>query len=271
MSDIQDKTFDRLFKDKLDSFEGNVPTDMWGRISNELDGGEKHGRSEEKVAPFVKPKMRESGIRWSYAASIALLLGIGVVLLNRPKSIIYLNAGNQLPEMAEELDRYTVDVPGESQWSDQRDVQADDEQLEYAALGLHEHDKEDALSAVDWGTQRNTDIHTENPLAESDLPASNVAEVKNPTIAVELSEEPIVVDENAFAVLASNVPHLVVVEDSYPAEKKSFDVSKVLNYVVGVVDKGDDKVLAFKRDDEGSISIAFNLKSLRRKKQDYMN
>ncbi|WP_028298256.1 hypothetical protein [Olivibacter sitiensis] len=276
MKDIRDKEFDQFFRDKLEDLTAGVPGDMWERISKELEDGQEKVSGGGHIMALVPEKKLLRNRWWRYAAAIALLLGISAVWMNRPKEVIYLNAGSQFRERA--VDRVeTTENKGEiGELSAGQYAQANSSEegkSEIPVMARQERKSEGMSDIIKQSIERKVEKTDEMELVEEGpMLAHNTNMQREEEVDAQVNRiETIVVEENTYAMLDATPEEPIVIEEANALGKKNFDVSHVLNYVVGVVDKGEDKVLAFKRDDEGSISIALNFRSLRKKKQEYIN
>ncbi|MBK0383725.1 hypothetical protein I5M32_12220 [Pedobacter sp. SD-b] len=84
-----DKDFDQFFKSSFEDFEVQSAANSWDKITAGLE---------------KKPKSKSFGMFWMAAASIVVVLGIGIGLYTKPKEVIKLrgNADEVLNQVAQE-------------------------------------------------------------------------------------------------------------------------------------------------------------------------
>ena len=68
-----DKDFDQIFKSSFEDFEVQPAANSWDKITDKLD---------------KKPKKKSFGVFWMAAASVVVVLGIGIGLFTKPTEVI---------------------------------------------------------------------------------------------------------------------------------------------------------------------------------------
>lgn len=271
MNDIRDKVFDQLIKDKLEGFLPEVPTTLWDRIHVGLE--EQDQKTSPAVVPLYTKESSRWWIKWSYAAAVAVFLGIGLTFVREPNEVIYLSAQQQQQEAIEHQDTRFME---EAQQAFQ-DKHQKNQGLNQKTTTSNKVTESPARSVAKATEARPIVQHTDDGSKPHQklalVQANHDISPKEQAAEIQLAVEPFVVEENAFTYAQVADTDVVIVDEPGPtnADKRRFGVSNVLNYVVGVVDKNEEKVLAFNHDDEGSISLAFNRKALKKRKQSYAN
>lgn len=79
-----DKDFDAFFKSSFEDFEVTPATDSWAKVSKKID----------------KPTRKKFSLFWMAAASIVIVLGIGVSLYTKPTEVIKLHPDGEKEMMA---------------------------------------------------------------------------------------------------------------------------------------------------------------------------
>jgi hypothetical protein len=236
---MSDKEFDKLFQQKFEALEVEPSGAVWKGI-------------EIEVRQKGKPK-RDKYILWGAAASILLVIASAIwfapqkekIWLQQEKLVIADSSGPErspvLPDKSKEERKMTADA------------------------------REPVQVAVD--VEQPQQLATKKPPAEQarSLNPAEVAEVPQPTV-----EE--IPNADAIGALNAIASTVVKMDDELPKEslviaaatedapdergRKGRDVKSIgdlVNFVVGKVDKRQDKLIQFKDNDEGSFITGLNL------------
>lgn len=238
MEPMQDNIFDRAVKSKVDSFEPKVPDRLWVNISAQLN--------ERNVAPLKKNKK----FAWMKMAAAIVLLLIGATwYTHRSKEVIYLTANTKQQATAEE----------------KQPVLAQNEPMRSASV------MDRVVQPMNDEGEKNPSKTTvvqhpiEIPITE-EMPTSVY---RRPVIEEEVSQSALTPIYAGIAltdeIRASNLVQTAVLvqQRDQKKDKKKFEVSDVLNYLIGSMNQGKDKVVSFANDDEGSLKVAVDFKALK--------
>lgn len=228
---MQDKEFDKVFRDKFDAFELDPPAMVWDEVSSSLDNA----------------SMKSGLGYWWAAASIAGVLLVGLWFM-RPVTEIRLHAAVPKPvepvraedpqvsakqQLAETLASLTIN----DQHEKRKLVRLKERFRESRAALSRTVDQIDLTKGVDASllAARKT---TTTPLVEELQIAVN-----NQPVSGELS----------YA--------MVTVADDEPVRSKQGlrSITDIFNFVLSKVDKRKDKLLEFSETDEGALVSGINL------------
>lgn len=237
MQPMSDKELDELFQQRFGSFDAEPSAAVWNKITNELDN--KKGR--KKSFPIF----------WMAAASVVVVLGLGVYLFN-PKETIKLR-GKAVAEQVTVTPEAPVELPV----------------IEQPSIALNTPaNMEEELTSVKKQPQK-TRIAIEPKKA---LPIQTVAETvksleKHPAI---VSEE-IIVPEKTDSSMNTNADNKLILaaistdidsNDKQVREiqrRKITSIGSLVNFVVARVDRREDKIIEFTDNGEGSEITGINL------------
>lgn len=238
---MPDETFDKGIREKFESFEPKIPNDLWSSIAEQLD--------ENAVMPITGRAKRKSPFVWlRVAAAIAVLIGLGMYYVRRTPEVVYLSAKEEAINEKVKEEEAKAPVQAETKSGDIVDDRQAAKSYDYAS---NVRSKEQAAAV------------TESPLIEDEQ-----VELRRPVI----EEEVIAIHAPLYEMddASENKVQLALVKT--PAlsdkvlklrEKKSFGVDEILNYVVRSVGHGEERVLSFASDDEGTLKVAVDLKAIK--------
>lgn len=242
MEHMQDEHFDRWMKDKLSTYEPEVPPFVWAGIDHQL-----RKKEEEKVKV-----VRYSFRKWMAmaAAAIVILCSVAFLKWEASSEVIYLKA-ESAPEAAPR--RFESSSPSPEVLTALQGGRPDPEAaVKMVSKGSAEErhlasGRQDQSPAYRSPALLDASVHRETLFVKKSSPPLNLPHLKAiplPQVRLEPDEEP---------VLMADVS----------TRKNGFQISGLLNSVVAAVDKGEQKFIEFKNDDEGSLSFAVNVKSVK--------
>lgn len=243
---MRDKTFDNSIRDKVRAFEPHVPENVWANIEAGLD-----------QKPLVSLDRGKNKFFWLRVAAVTLVfIGAGMFYINRPREVIYLTANGKkenIKAIVSSIESTTGQKP-----SGQENENKVEQIIRKPFVGQQkaaiEKAEEQALVAV---LLEETNLTASAPVLEHPILAE---EVKRPELNALYSS---VQEKKLVNVFIDEQPGLIVLAREPSKDKKRFGVSDLLNYIVKPVNQGDQKVLSFADDDEGSIRVAVHLKALK--------
>lgn len=242
MEPMQDKLFDKDIRDMVHNYEPQVPADLWKKIESELDG------NRHKV---VEINSNKTGGWWlKIAAAIVALLGGISWLTQQRNEVLYLHADKSNITVTEEPPETFAQTTGKS------NIEFD------GNTSVLPHDAEAPIIVAHFASER-----MEEPVlyAETGKDAARERrldqEVSGPLLALgeRSSRDLVFVREIPLAKINGGI----IEASTTQQKKKTLMVSDLLNYVVAPMNKGEEKVLSFTNDDEGSIRLAISLKALK--------
>jgi hypothetical protein len=234
MQHMQDKEFDRLFKERFEDAEVQPSANLWGNIAEELE---------------PQRRRRLPVYWWSAAAVILVTVGIGLL---RPKTgeKIRLQSKGEIAG-AEVLLKDTLSFPaGQALISS---VAAEDQDTMNVSTPLVIAPRYDAAE------EKN------NLFAVQPNPVDSRPDTKKPEpVAIgnaEQKDKTVVADEVmiARADLAVNNDTEMATEVSSQEHKGIRNVGDLVNFVVNKVDKRENKIVQFDTDDDNSSLVSLNL------------
>lgn len=247
--------FDRKIRERMAHFTPDVSAGLWAKIEAGLPDGT-HGAAAQLAGPRRKPS------RWWWAAAAVLAVSLLSYWFTRPVDVIYLQGKTTTPEAVS---------PPQTTGRDNT-----------------------AQPAMETGDTTPGPVRTAQEIPQETAPvrampatAEPVREappaalaVRQPPVVIETaSVAPVVPDERAVAdtvaIRLAEVPEVqppVVPYDTATemlastAPSKPFGVSRLLNFVIGTVDRREEKAVTFSSDSEGSLKVEFNLAGNRSRK-----
>ena len=247
---MQDKEFDRIFNSKFNEFEVTPSPMVWDGIADELD----KKSTRRSIIPFL-----------SIAASIIVLLGIGVLFLqqktdnNQPVQKI---AAKYHPEILKqtEITSSTLHQPNER-----------------TVLNTHHIISHVVKPVVPVQTESNMDNNTvkETMAVKVDNQPALIAAVPVAPVAVQPLDVPAPPKMvNIEQQKPAERPVMIAAaeqENTPPVKKRGIhSVGSLINAIVAKIDKREDKIIEFtdnEDDDSESMITGINLGIIKRKKQ----
>ncbi|WP_214225868.1 hypothetical protein [Pedobacter sp. B4-66] len=226
---MQDKEFDKLFRDRFDGAEMQPSTNLWDSISKELS---------------PKPK-RSLPVYWMAAAVAVIAVTVGLLMPKEEKIRLQATAvvNNEVA-----TDSSVVVTKASSQLSDVSSAVAD--KVESTPLIIAPRvklsSKEKELAALQPNTTINRPVY------------------KQPEVVKELAKvQPKVEPPKEEVVLAKvdlPVENTDVITETEPQENRGIrNVGDLVNYVVNKVDKREKKLIQFDTNDDNSSLVSINI------------
>jgi hypothetical protein len=254
MKPMLDKDFDELFKSSFEDFEV-TPTDSWTKISKKINSN---------------PIRKKFPLFWMAAASIVIVLGIGVSLYTKSTEVIKLHPDGEKEMMANlTQEQKTVSetapvVNEEIRNSSQKPVKNIDKDIK-------------TIKANKLAT--NTTVEPDNPAnepIETDLEVvKNVKPLRTKLVTERLLEQE---EINKLKVSAAtnladnNKQSFAEIEPTteFPARKTRISsMGDLVNFVVAKVDKREEKIIKMSKTQESDNEITgINLGLFKFRKQD---
>ncbi len=249
-----DKDFDAHFKSSFEGYEIAPATDSWTKIS-------------EKINP--KPKRKGFPVFWMAAASVIIVLGIGIGLYTKPTEVIKLHPDGDSEMMANLAQEQKAPI-----------------KVVEAPETIAKPSKKPALRTVANKPLTKESVAVEKVLVDettliNEPVEMELASVKNaksvrPKLVTEhlLEQEEISnlkkVDAVTLTKTNDSVTENTVFASAFSTKKlKISSVGDLVNFVVAKVDKRDDKLIKISKTDESDNEIiGINLGLIKFNKRD---
>ncbi len=273
MKEISDKEFDGFFKSSFEGFEVEPSTNSWENITQKLD---------------QKPAKKKFPIYWTAAASVVIVLGLGIALYQQPDEIIKLRPDQDKSMAAvtevEILDNNSAPVEAEQPIDktslvknnkvSNNNFQPSSKLSSKVVLASNTNNAKKNISNDATKALEINVLNTETV----DNKTQELAETK--PVKLRSVTERILADEalknrkgmevmpNKVLAAQSNTDEDLNGEGTNPDRKlKIKSVGDLVNFVVAKVDKRDDKIIKMSKTDESDNEITgINLGLFRFKK-----
>ncbi|MEO5910663.1 MAG: hypothetical protein ABIP95_07225 [Pelobium sp.] len=260
MKQVSDKEFDGLFKSSFEDFEVQPSAKSWEKITNQLD---------------AKPAGKKIPIFWSVAASVIVVLGIGIGLYTKPTAVIKLRP-DQTEEMMANLEsertkgelaednRANVAVEniteGQNYTASHSSFTPIDNSKELAALNSVASEKNISNDATKGTTNSvlNTNTAIQNTKQQElvQVKPNRPTTVTERILAEEASKIKPELETKHETVLAQNtIDENLGNSANINRRSKIKSVGDLVNFVVAKVDKRDDKIIEVSRTDESDNEV----------------
>ncbi len=238
---MPDETFDKGIREKFESFEPKIPNDLWSSIAEQLD--------ENPMMPIAGRAKRKNTFTWlRVAAAVAVLIGLGMYYVRPTSEVVYLSAKEEVIDKKVKEEEAKASVRLETKSGDIVDDRQASKSYDYAS---NVRRKEQAAIALESRAAEAEHVELRRPVIEEEVFAVEAPSYERG-------------DGSPSHVQLSLVKTPVLSDKSFKLrEKKSFGVDEILNYVVRSVGHGEEKVLSFASDDEGTLKVAVDLKAIK--------
>lgn len=232
MQTMSDKEFDKLFKDKFDSFEINPSPVVWDGIENKLENRQK------KPFPFFS----------AAAASMAAIVAVSLWLMPEKKPIrLYGKVKPAVVSLSEGV-------------NEDNNIESND-----VVLPIVSAPSEDYVKVSKRRSKRRIVISAPEEQVNAPVTQSFVASVEEKQTEQKIEESPILVTSiaeisNTRSMLALKpLPEEEKINDEERVKSKIKTVGDLVNFVVRKVDKRKNKIIEFSKEDEGDVVSGLNL------------
>jgi hypothetical protein len=265
---MHDNDMDALFRSKLDNFEQEPSARVWDNISTELHGA---ADRRKRLIPLLR-----------IAASVAILIAAGLFFLPRNKKADGVKPDkNKLARITPvkipvKPLQTTVGRPVNKAVKVQQVVNTPSQQQQIAAVHKVNSQPVPALASTSVNKQTATDPDKTDAIANSQQ-ATVLAAVPNkdiitkpvvPDVETSLKGTNLTQEAGTKPVLAAtNIPADDDTKPSPVKKHKARGFGSILNAMIGVVDKRQDKIIEFTDTDEGDTITGINLGIVKIKKQ----
>lgn len=254
MQPMSDKELDQLFQQKFGDFQPEASPELWNRINREL--GEVSAEKKRRTFP----------VAWMAAASVAVVVLAGVWLMRNPATaptkltkptaqVAQHTAGNRPQVVAENAGAAPEAVPGtpvqKTPVSERRTIAASRTSGTAAAA---------RLSAPKEAIQEEPVVPPQQATGIATLAAQE-------PVRVDIGDQSRAVDARTFTPAAKQAAAPVLAVAGAAADETGADqprakirtIGGLVNFVVGKVDKREDKIIEFGDSEEGEIVSGINL------------
>ncbi|OAQ40262.1 hypothetical protein A5893_04730 [Pedobacter psychrophilus] len=241
-----DKDFDQLFKSSFEDFEVQPAANSWDKITDGLDR---------------KPKRKNFGIFWMAAASVVVVLGIGIGLYTKPTEVIKLRGNTEevLSQAAKEQNNDVENVDVENTKSE-TDNNTKNNSLLANNQSTKKINKNNLETHATISNTSNVSLtkDTENELSR--IVATKPIRTKTVTERILEEEASKNLDDSKIktqTLLAQNTIDENLEEDGYQSNRrqKIKSVGDLVNFVVAKVDKREEKIIKVSKTDESDNEI----------------
>jgi hypothetical protein len=235
MQRMQDKEFDQLFKDRFEEAEIQPSARLWDSIAEELE---------------PKKKAISLPVYWLSAAAVAgVILTIGLLSPKTETIKLQQQAGAHVrPSAAETTVAETTAVTGNNVQGLSADSRAETAAASSTPLviapRLSDADIKNSLAVVQPQEPAEHPVHKETDTFAA-TPVSETARQTAPTTEVMIARADLP-EENTVS---------SVTEVTTPEHRGIRNVGDLVNFVVGKVDKRENKIVQFDTDDDDNSSL----------------
>ena len=237
MQTMSDNDFDKLFREKFESFEREPSSSVWSGITGKLDG---------------KKAKRRFPTLWLSAASIVLVLGLGLMLFPEKETIkLHGKASNNVSQsegikaapgkvvISEVLENDLPPVPHEDV-NRETTLAVKPAKVEATRNILNEGSIKAYSSEQKVEEPAKADIEDLSLIAQNNHDLTPSSEVEKMDLSLNIN---------------TNIPD----SSELKHRQKIKTVGDLVNFVVSKVDKRKNKIIEFSREDEGDIVSGLNL------------
>jgi hypothetical protein len=254
MKPMLDKDFDAVFKSSFEGYEVTPANDSWTKISKKING---------------KTKQKKFPVFWMVAASIVIVLGIGIGLYTKPTEVIKLHPGGE-KEMMANLTQEEKAVIGT--------VPVVNETIAKSLQKPVKNIAKNSKTVTESKLAKKTAIEIQKPVdepVETDLElVKNVKPLRAKLATERLLEQEEINKLKASATtdLANNNQNLAEIESitEFPTRRARISsMGDLVNFVVAKVDKREEKIIKMSKTEESDNEITgINLGLFKFRKQD---
>lgn len=238
-----DKDFDQIFKSSFEDFEVAPAADSWNKITKELD----------------KKGIKKFPIFWMAAASVVIVLGIGVGLYTKPTEVIKLKPNHQNDVLANLSKEQQTPIVENSE--DLIEVDKSTLRVEKTAQNKIIAPNNAKTNELSIETQEKFADNATNTIEKNVLVEETVKTIK--PLRAKLVTEQILEEENNLnnhilpTSIAQKVTDKSQIEDNIGFGKKIkiSTVGDLVNFVVAKVDKREEKIIKVSKTEESDNEV----------------
>jgi len=244
-----DKDFDQLFKSSFEDFEVQPAANSWDKITAGLD---------------KKPQRKNFGIFWMAAASVVVVLGIGIGLYTKPVTVIKLRGNtDDILNLAAKEQNNDAEIVKDVDVKNAKSKTADDTKNEGFLANNHPTTKTNKNNLETDATIYNTSnvlLTKDTGIEPSQIVATKAVRTKTVTERILEDEASKNLDDAKIktqTLLAYNTIDENLVENGYQTNRrqKIKSVGDLVNFVVAKVDKREEKIIKVSKTDESDNEI----------------
>jgi hypothetical protein len=237
MEPMSDKELDLLFKSKFTDYELEPSVSSWSKIEEQLS---------------VKPMQRRKvPFLWMAAASVVVVLGLGLLLWNKPQEQIMLKGKPAVEEGDMVIAQNNTVNMSDEVITNIQPAEAKVEPVSRVAQEVTPNTIEESNSKEE---NYLASIPTENPEAKQEFAVTRTDPVKRITVTelMLLEEENEVKTSKIKSTMFSS---LISKDEDNNQPKRIRSVGDLVNFVIAKVDKRENKVLKISKTDESDMEI----------------
>jgi len=240
MQPIQDKDFDKLFKNAFEDAEITPSRDLWSSIESEIEPKKK------RIIP----------IYWLSAAAVLVVATIGFLIYQQQEMQPKQLANNVEPKIIKPV----VETPGFEDST--KAVDAPSVKIDEV---LPVNSKPEEAIAKTANSENAKPVAKEKIVTAPEMQKKElmIAKVEEPTQDIKAKIDALVSETNTETVIASTATTAkadeVMGDDNQIENKGIRNVGDVVNLIVNKVDKRKDKFIQFRTDDDDSSLSSINI------------
>ena len=238
MQPIQDKDFDKLFKNAFEDAEIAPSKDLWSSIENEIEPKKK------RIIP----------VYWLSAAAVLLIATVGILVYQQQDVKPKQYASNIKPKVSQPI------VETQPAKDSTKIVEIPTEKVEQVLPVTSKPVEAVAKIKGNVKPVKKEPVVTAHEALKED---TMIAKDEEPTKDIKTKINEAILDQNEAPVLASNSTPIKadeVINENVQAENKGIrNVGDVVNLIVNTVDKRKDKFIQFRTDDDDSSLSSINI------------
>jgi hypothetical protein len=261
MKPMLDKDFDQIFKSSFEDFEVQPAANSWDKITDKLD---------------KKPKKNSFGIFWMAAASVVVVLGIGIGLFSKSTEVIKIkgNSNEILSQTSKEKNNYTEVIKDVENRKSKPVVYAKNKNVLANNQATISTNKNNFEPDATISNTNNVSIIKDTENEPSQIVATKPIRTKTVTERIledEASKNIEASKVKTQTLLAQNAIDKNLIENSNQTNRKLKirSIGDLVNFVVAKVDKREEKIIKVSKTDESDNEITgINLGLIRFRKLD---
>ncbi|MBC7653371.1 MAG: hypothetical protein H7098_02730 [Oligoflexus sp.] len=249
MKPMLDKDFDQLFKSSFEDFEVQPAANSWDKITDALD---------------KKPKSKSFGIFLMAAASVVVVLGIGIGLYTKPTEVIKLrgNTDEVLSQSSNEQNKGVGIVEDADEENVKSETVIDIKNNNTLAnnQSITTKNKNNFKTDATIGSTSNVLLIKDTEIEPSQMVGTKAVRAKTVTERILEDEASKNLDDTKVktqTLLAQNTIDENLVENGNRTNRrqKIKSVGDLVNFVVAKVDKREEKIIKMSKTDESDNEI----------------
>nr|WP_155977797.1 hypothetical protein [Pedobacter glucosidilyticus] len=235
MEPMSDKELDLLFKSKFEDYEVEPSVSSWSKIDEQLS---------------IKPMQRRKvPFLWMAAASVLVVLGLGLIFWNKPQEQIMLKGKPA-------IDEGNILIAENNSTSSSNEVNTNTKQA-----NLQSGNQESEVQKITQSVSEQNGLQEENLFASIQTDKSGIQEEQElvtrtePVKRITVTELILLEEENAVKTDKIKSSMFSSFNEDNQSSEKIRSVGDLVNFVIAKVDKREQKLIRISKTDESDIEI----------------